>query len=294
MTSEQRPVVVGVDGSDGSDTAVGWAVAEARARRVPLRLVHVFRWPPNYGPTPMYAGWPERDPLEIKQYAEQLVGNALRLARTVDPDLEVTAESIEGQRVPRLVEESGRASVLVLGSRRLHTVGSVLLGSVGAGVAARARCPVVVVRGPAGEPAEHASVVVGVDGEATSQDLLAYAFDHASRHGVALRAVLCWHPNRAEAAHWLQDAYNQARTRAEAWLAETLAGWREKYPEVPVHGVVVDDHAASALVDESAAGHLLVVGARGRHALAGTLLGSTSQGVLHHATCPVAVVPRGH
>jgi nucleotide-binding universal stress UspA family protein len=74
-------------------------------------------------------------------------------------------------------------------------------------------------------------------------------------------------------------------------LSEALAGWRERYPDVDVHGAVIRDHAVAGLVSESTAERLLVVGSRGRHALAGTLLGSVSQGVLHHATCPVAVVP---
>jgi nucleotide-binding universal stress UspA family protein len=60
-----------------------------------------------------------------------------------------------------------------------------------------------------------------------------------------------------------------------------------------VHSVVIDDHPGPGLVAEGNGAHLLVVGARGRHALAGTLLGSTSQGVLHHANCPVAIIPVG-
>jgi nucleotide-binding universal stress UspA family protein len=77
----------------------------------------------------------------------------------------------------------------------------------------------------------------------------------------------------------------------EAWLAETLAGWQEKFPDVTVHREVIRDYAVAGLLTASTGQHLLVVGNRGRHALAGTLLGSVSQGVLHHATCPVAVVP---
>jgi nucleotide-binding universal stress UspA family protein len=79
--------------------------------------------------------------------------------------------------------------------------------------------------------------------------------------------------------------------RAEAWLAEAIAGWRDKYPDVAVQSGVVREHPGVALAAESASAQLLVVGNRGKHAMAGTLLGSVSQAVLHHATCPVAVVP---
>ena len=294
MTSTPRPVVVGVDGTPGSLSAVRWAAEEALLRKLPLRLVYVYTWPPNYGPTPMYGAWPTRDPLEIKETAEQLALEAADVARAAQPTVEVTAESVEGSRVPVLIAESGRAAVLVLGSRELGPFGSVVLGSVGAGVAAHAACPVVVVRGAAGEPETGARVVAAVDGTETSERVLEYAFEHASRYGIGVRALLCWSPHVYELSGWLRDSYAQAATLAEVWLSEALAGWREKYPEVPVSAGVVEAHAVSGLVAESAGAHLLVVGSRGRHALAGTLLGSVSQGVLHHATCPVAVLPVGH
>ena len=73
-------------------------------------------------------------------------------------------------------------------------------------------------------------------------------------------------------------------------MAESMAGWSEKYPDVKVEHRVVRDHPVHALV--AAAGHaqLLVVGSRGRGTLRSLLLGSVSHGVLHHATGPVAVV----
>jgi nucleotide-binding universal stress UspA family protein len=167
----------------------------------------------------------------------------------------------------------------------------VLLGSVGAGVAARAGCPVVVLRGPAGEPAEGAQVVAGVDGTDGSEAVLAYAFDHASRHGVGLRAQLCWWPHFYQHADWIVRAKLAAARQAEAWLGEALAGWREKYPDVHVDATAMEAHPVEGLVSASYTANLLVVGSHGRHALPGTMLGSVSQGVLHHATCPVAVLP---
>ena len=132
-------------------------------------------------------------------------------------------------------------------------------------------------------------MVVGVDATPASQAVLEFGFEYASRRQVPLRAVLCWHPDLLASMLWRPEP--PAPARAEAWLAETLAGWREKYPDVAVRGGVVRDHPGAALAAESASAQLLVVGNRGRHAMAGTLLGSVSQAVLHHATCPVAVVP---
>jgi nucleotide-binding universal stress UspA family protein len=73
-------------------------------------------------------------------------------------------------------------------------------------------------------------------------------------------------------------------------LAERLAGWSAKYPDVAVRRLVVRDRAARALVEESGRAQLVVAGSRGGGGFRGLLLGSVSQALLHHAHCPVAVV----
>jgi nucleotide-binding universal stress UspA family protein len=225
----------------------------------------------------------------VQSSAENLLTHTIVAANSLAPDVEVTGEAVDGSAAQILIDASAHATLLVLGSRRLKALGSALLGSVGTGVAARACCPVVVVRGPAGLTAERAAVVVGVDGTDAAEPALEFGFDHASRHHVPLRAVLCWRPDVLAAMQWRPEP--PAPDRAEQWLSEALAGWLERYPDVPARGVVVRDHPVTGLVAASHAQRLLVVRSRTRHALAGTLLGSVSQGVLHHATCPVAVIP---
>jgi nucleotide-binding universal stress UspA family protein len=76
-------------------------------------------------------------------------------------------------------------------------------------------------------------------------------------------------------------------------LAEQLAGWHEKYPDVAVRRVLFKGHPAEAMLrfgDRAQHPSVLVVGSRGRGGFTGLLLGSTSQTVLSHATCPVIVV----
>jgi nucleotide-binding universal stress UspA family protein len=282
-------VVIGVDDKPGSELALEWAAAEAAARHTPLRVVAAFQWVLPYRWNGSYVDVHDPEQHYLRQMAEQLAATMADRARALGPGVTVSGAAIEGSPVEVLLKESKHAALLAVGSRQLKTFASAILGSVSAAVAARAHGPAVVIRGPAGNPAEGAAVVVGVDGRDAAEAQLAYGFEHASRHEVPLRAVLCWRPDVLASMEWRPEP--PPPERAERWLGEVIAGWQDKYPDVPVHTAVVREHPVAGLVNEAAGAHLLVVRAHGRHALTGTLLGSVSQGVLHHATCPVAVIP---
>ena len=287
--SNEGPVVVAVDASDQADEAIEWAVAHAAIRGVALRIVTVFHWERLPGAIPAYGGYPDPERLGSNKLADQLVADSVDKARHLRPDVEVSGEAIDGDLVSTLVKESQRTAMLVLGSRRLGATGSHLMGSVGTAVAARALGPVVVVRGPGGVLGEDPAVVVGVRADKGSEDVLAFALDYASRNHLPLRAVLCWHRDPLAVMDWRMEP--SAPAKADAWLAEALAGWQEKYPDVVLRSAVKRAHPVAGLIEESLSQDLLVIGRRGRHPVAGQLLGSVSQGVLHHAACPVAVVP---
>jgi nucleotide-binding universal stress UspA family protein len=285
-------VVVGVDDTPESRLALRWAVDHAQARHLPLLVLNVYSVPVMYAGS-MYT-WPPNltnDELIISKYAEETVRDAVAYAQEVSGQVETHGQVVEGYPASVLVEASKDAQTLVLGSRQLHSLGSFFLGSVGAAVVARAACPVVITRGPAGEVAERAQVVVGVDGSEDSEAVLSFAFDYASRHHVDLHAVLCRH-GYLPSLGFFADEIATASLTAEAWLSEAMAGWREKYPDVAASQSVIADHPVRGLVAASTAQLLLVVGSRTQYARTGSLLGSVSQGVLHHATCPVAVVNR--
>jgi len=291
MSASTPPIIVGIDGSASSEAALRWALNDAATWNAAVHLLCCHRRPLTLS----WEGMPARDAEGLvhgqEQFAHEVLGNALEQAREIAPEIEVTAEAVEGNAADVLTDRSEGAARVVVGSRLLKALGSALLGSVGTGVAARARCPVVVVRGPAGLAAEHPAVVVGIDGSDAAEPALAFGFDHASRHGVPLRAVMCWRPDPLATMQWRAEA--PVPERAEAWLSEAVAAWRPRHPDVPASGAVIREHPVAGLVAHSNAQHLLVVRSRARSALAGTLLGSVTQGVLHHATCPVAVIPAG-
>jgi nucleotide-binding universal stress UspA family protein len=142
---------------------------------------------------------------------------------------------------------------------------------------------VVVVRGER----RTGPVVVGTDGSAESEEALAFGFEEAARTGQPLKVVYCWHPQDQHA-----ESIESTQGLLKNWLAESLAPYLDKYPAVRAQASVVEGRPTAQLVDMSATASLVVVGSRGRGGVAGLLLGSVSQSLLHHADSPVAIVRR--
>lgn len=284
-------VVVGVNATARADLAVEWALAEAVSRDAPLRVVCAY---PGHILFPQAAARPGPSDPETapgQAAAEELIAKHLAALHLAAPDMPIDGRTIHGEPAEVLLSQSQDASVIVVGSRRLKAFGSVVLGSVSTAVAAHSHCPVVVVRSAAARPAQDSKVVVGIDDSEACDTVLGFAFDYANRHGLGLDAVVCVPTDPLRETP--PDHESEFDDPAGRWLSEVLSGWRERYPEVAAAGVVVCDNAIEGLVQASMGHHLLVVGTHGSSPLAGTLLGSTSLGVVHHANCPVAIVALG-
>ena len=282
-------IVVGVDGSASSLAAVDLAAAEARLRDVPLRVVHAFVWPffgVPLGPSPF-------GPAEggLQHDAERVLDQAVERARHAAPDVGIDGEIVTGGGAAVLVAESRDAVMVVVGDRGLGGFSGLLVGSVAVQLAAHAECPVLVVRGQAhpGGP-----VVLGVDGSAEASAAIAHAFQEAWLRGVPLVAVHAWlDPVVHAPGDIMPVVFDVDRVAAEEArvLADALAGCREQYPDVVVREDLARGATRAALIDRSIDAQLLVVGTRGRGGIRGLLLGSVSQTAIHHAACPVLVVP---
>ncbi|SFK99814.1 universal stress protein [Geodermatophilus ruber] len=289
-SSPSRPVVVGVDGSDGARAATVFATDEARLRRTSLRLLHALSWPLKG-----LAAETSPDP-DLRETLQAGVEVVLRATAADAADVlgadRVSWSVVDEDPVTALRTASADAQVLVVGSRG---VGGILglLGSTANGVVADAACPVVVLPDPTSVTATpRASVVVGVEGRPGDDAVLDFAFAEAAARGTDLVAVHAWQDVTLETAFQsLGPLVDWAGVQAdeERVLAETLAGWRQKEPDVPVREVVLRERTARALVSVGLTAALLVVGHRHRKPLA--RLGSTTHGVLRRAGCPVAVVP---
>lgn len=289
-TQSRRTVVVGVDDSETSKVAQAYALSEARRHGLDLKVVRAYHWGVEVGFPAAASGVPVEAMVALRNEAEDSVAAVVEDLRSSAPEVQIESVVVEGNPADVLIDESHNAFLVVVGSRHLRGPGSFFLGSVGSTVAAKAHAPVIVVRGPSGFEAERAHIVAAVDGTERSEDVLSFAFDEASRAGLPVHAVSCWLPVPASLTALLDSSAMRSRNEAEIRLSEALAGWREKYPDVEVVATVIEGHAVATLVEKSYGQAMLVVGRGAKHPRIGSLFGSTSQGVLHHATCPVAVV----
>jgi nucleotide-binding universal stress UspA family protein len=296
MTSNPAAAIVaGVDGSRASLHALDWAAREALARHRPLRIVHAFQWPlTNELMGPPAAGPPDAG---LQHTAERVLAAAADRARAAAPTLQVSTDLPADAPAAALIHASHNADLLVVGNRGLGGFTGLLLGSVGVQTAAHAACPVIVIRdsdhghGATGAGPAAGQIVVGVDDSDLSSLAVDFAFTHAALHRMGVVAVHASPRIPFAAPGASRDAGSDARHEILARiLAEALAGYRDKYPDVPVQEKLVHGRPAAALVAESAGAALTVLGSRGRGGFTGLLLGSTSQSVLHHASSPVAII----
>jgi nucleotide-binding universal stress UspA family protein len=291
-TMSAAPVVAGVDGSESALAAVRLAAAESVARRRPLRLVHALVWAlfdVPLGPAP--GGPPEGG---FRHQAERFLGDALDAAAKAAPDVQVTGEILDGGAAAVLLHAARDAELVVIGDRGLGGFSGLVLGSVAVQVCAHAPVPVLVARG---EPHPDGPVVVGVDGSVVSDQAVAFAFEEAALRGAPLVAIHAWRfPVSTGPGDMLPLVYDsdQLAEEEDLVLAESLAGYRDRYPRVRVTRALERARPAKALVDASKRAQLVVVGARGRGGFTGLLLGSVSHAVLHHSHSPLAIVRHRH
>jgi nucleotide-binding universal stress UspA family protein len=292
--SVHEGIVVGVDGSPSSDMAVRWAAREAGMRNVPLSIVHVIERPP-WGLVAL-GGGAVPPPSEINEWrkaeGEDIISAAVELAKDsvqngTLPQLHVAVYfSATG---PALFDLSTHAQMIVVGCRGHGRLGRVLLGSVSTGLIHHAHCPVAVIHDeiPVASQPSQLPVVVGIDGSPASELATAIAFDEASWRGVELIALHAWSDAHVSDIPSIEWSAQQAV--GEEALAERLAGWRERYPDVAVRRRIVLDAPARHLLEEAESSQLLVVGSHGRGGFSGMLLGSVSTAVAQAACVPVIV-----
>jgi nucleotide-binding universal stress UspA family protein len=277
-----KPIVVGVNGSDRSETALAWALRRASQSKLPVISVYAVddRW---MSPDFQYQDL-------VRDAGMKLLEKVQARARAQAPDVEVEIQLRHGSAGAALKEASKGASMLVVGAHDRHWLDGGPLTDRALQVVSASDGPVAVVP-PTPDTGRH-GVVVGVDGSEESLQAVSFAAAEADRAGDELTVVLAVHGP----ARWVENELPSSRLAQtiveedKVVLAESVAGLRDRYPDLVIHQrLETDTEPAQALVDAAREARLLVIGSRGRGAFSRLVLGSTAHAVLLHAPCPTIV-----
>jgi nucleotide-binding universal stress UspA family protein len=290
-----KPVIVGVDGSEESLRAVEWAALEARRHGSSLRIVSA---PAELPRMHAYHASPAEIAAALRGISARALATAITRVEEVAPGLPVDTDLLTGPPAVAVADCGAGSSILVVGARGAGGFAAMMLGSVSRYVAAWAPCPVVVVREET--TAVHREIAVGIRDPEDGTGTLAFAFEEAARRGADLVAIHTWYwlpsaPSASGPAGTLRPP-DPGQTSAEAGrhLAATLEQWHGKYPEVRVRQDVIRGHPARVLASYSARADLVVIGRHGHPSGPGPGIGSIQHAVLDHAHGPVAIVPSGN
>jgi nucleotide-binding universal stress UspA family protein len=290
-------IIVGIDGSEQSYGALSWAVAEAKRRHVPIRLVTAYSLPVFTG-TGFDSGYSVIDEQALADGVAQILDEAYERVKEEGIELRATVET--GDASSLLVRLSEHAELMVVGSRSARGFVGRLLGTVSTSLPAHSKCPVVVVphawakrhAQDAGTLTPSLGVAVGSDGSHQARIAIVKAAEEAQRMGVGLKLVNALAPYTG-ALTWVPAAVDfEAMHREIDELQNRAIQWiRGHFPDLEITAERIDGSPVQVLLEAGESADLVVVGTRGRGGLRGMLLGSISQGVLHSSQNPVMIVP---
>ncbi len=285
-SSELGSVIVGVDGSQPARRAALWAADEAARRGRPLHIVHG-------ADTDSRALYLSTESIErIRNAGRELLQDTAAAIAEQHPDLGVTAEFSRSAPVPSLHRAAGLRGTIVVGNRGLGGFNSLMLGSVGLKVAAGAKTPVIVVRGN-GDEVETGVVLAAVRNE---KDLVCarYAAREAEVRKASLRLLHVWNilQSAGSVVSMLDDVEEIADEHVHR-LTAVADRIREEFPGLTVQAdAEKSTSVAGALVEASHHADLLVMGGRRSPGYIGPTLGRATHSLVHHAHCPVQLIPR--
>lgn len=274
-------IIAGVDGGRGQDAAA-LAGALGRGR---ITLVGVY----PHDPVRTRGSVAGYEDLQAADTLEDL--DAVRDATGVSAELRAIPDNLPARALQQAAEEDG-ADLIVLGSAHHGRLGRVLLGDVARSVLHDAPCAVAVAPKGLGAVAPR-RIAVGYDGSPEADAALAVARDLSADPGAALTVCVAWDDlalpvvTTDDTGVPVARLATETRDEAQAVLDAVMRGLPPRAEGRLLHGP-----AARVLEDAAQTHDLLVVGSRRVGTVARVALGSTSDHLVHHAPCPVLVVPR--
>jgi nucleotide-binding universal stress UspA family protein len=280
-------IVVGVDGSPSSRQALEWAAAEAERRGKELLVLQSWR-EPALGSTGATGGY-EAD--LVFDGAKAALDSVATEVHETHPRVPVTSVLVDRRPATALVERADDGDLLVVGNRGGGGFLGLELGSVSTKVARRSPVPVVVVRGNV-DRVDRDEVVVGIDGSECSRQALRWAADWAKAHDKTLVILMAWNHLEPQGLHGpekLDVEYEAAD--ADRTLDAIVADVLGPRPNPRIVTETACELPARAVLERAAEACLVVLGRHGTPRWSPPSIGATAIQVLHHAPCPVAVIP---
>ena len=293
--SNDKAVLVGVDGSDASYKAAWWAANYAKHAGLTLQIVCAYSLP-SYAAVSFDATYTTMgDDVAAHNDAQEILSKAKAIAD--EQGVGAATLIVTGDPSSVFVELSRNYRLIVIGNRGKGGLAERLLGTTSSSLPAYAYCPIVVVPYTDDDGnLMHLSndikrVAVGSDESKWGLKALQIAAAFADSWNAELD-VMSAVPNisgltgtgSAEERSVMDSYLDDLNTRIEPLM--------KTYPDLRINKTVVPGSAVEALTQASKTHDVVVVGSRGRGGFTGLLLGSTSQGLLQHAVSPVYVVPR--
>lgn len=286
-------IVVGVDGSEQAHTALEWAAGWAAERGAGLTVLTA-----RPGPTLSEPDYPAvTNILELSvERAKNSMNHAAEGARSTYPDLDVDTWWTLDSPAQALIDASGQADLIVIGTRQLGRITAFFVGSVGDHVIPRARGPIAIV--PYAKEVDRvgagSTIVLGLDATAGPTPAVEWAFATAAATGARVEVLHAWAFDylwESAAVGLEEEDLRNLLERERERLHEAIAPYVEQFPGVDVAPRIVRDDPTTALTEASRSTPLLVLGTRGRGGFPGMRLGSTSRKVLRSTDCPTIIVP---
>ncbi len=269
-------VVIGVDGSHQSRTALTWALREAADRRAGIRIVYVYPHQPAEGL------------VRARDHGRLVLSGANAYARDLAPGIRVQRRLAAGDPVSELLAAASSAELLVVGACGGQRPARSAFGSTARDLAAQAVMPLAVVgRVP---KRVHNRIVLGVDIQHPDSASTRYAFETARRSGVRLTLVYGSESPEAASDVLRADDAELAGKRQETALRRFADLWSARYPLTRIDHQLIAGMGENALIAASRGADLLVIGGK-RPQPSPHRIGHFAHNLLSYALCPVVIVP---
>ncbi|WP_045878556.1 universal stress protein [Pseudofrankia sp. DC12] len=290
MSIDSREILVGIDGSPGSESALRWAYATALLESRPVTAL--LGWTADGVPRPVYQAAANADYLGLTKAADLTLDRVIAHVPMPDPPVELRRAVVNEDPVQALADNAKTAAMIVVGPRGPGIAHRITAGSVAQRLLHCQASPVIVVHGLESDAGSGGGrpIAVGVDGSAPSNAAVRWALTQATEREVPLHLVHAYSIYVTPPGPPLVDFYPSLQRNAERLLADVMASDIGNDTGVEIHRIAVDEFPSRGLLQAARDAQLLVVGSRGRGGFTELVLGSTAHQCMLHAPRPVAVL----